>query len=311
MTAASLPADARALQAFGPGKIILLGEHAVVYGHPALAAPLSKGVRVVGVPAAKCLIEAAEPALKPEQKEALERAFAKVAKAVGAPGVSVSLSSDLPVSMGLGSSGAVAVACARLLLQAKGKPFTPEKLESLALLMEREFHGTPSGVDHTTSARGTMLLYRKRGPIRAVKARRPVKVLVALVGERTATKVTVAQLRERQARWPKTYRRLFDEVGRLAELGAKAAAAGDLAQLGDLMNINHGLLCALGLSSERLDAMVHQLRARGALGAKITGAGGDGGAVIALFQEPEPTVAHLLNEGVSCFSSLLAGPETL
>ncbi|MEW5737714.1 MAG: mevalonate kinase [Myxococcota bacterium] len=298
------------ITAFGPGKIILLGEHGVVYGHPALAAPISRGVRAWAEPSDAPQLELPEE-LSAAHRDALERAFARAAKKAGHPRVSVHLESELPLSMGLGSSGALAVAVSRVLLEAKhARPASPKQVEALALEMEREFHGTPSGVDHTTSARGTMIVYR-RGQAREVRAKKPVKVLVALVGPRAGTKVTVGALRERQARWPSRYRRVFQEIGRLVEEGAKAATAGDLSALGDVMNLNQGLLNALGLSSPRLEDMVFRLRAAGALGAKLTGAGGDGGAVIGLFPEPEPAVVRLRREGIDCFASQLAGPRTL
>lgn len=295
---------------FGPGKVILLGEHGVVYGHAALAAPITRGVRAWGVPAAHPGLELPD-ALSKGHRAALERAFARGLAAAGHPGVLVSLESDLPLSMGLGSSAALSVAVAQVLVQSKtGKPPKPAQVERVALAMEREFHGTPSGVDHTTSARGAMVLFRK-GKARVITSRKPVRVLVALVGERPATKATVGALRERQAKWPKRYQRLFAEIGALALEGAEAVAKSDLPRLGDLMNMNHGLLSALGLTSEGIDSMVHRLRRAGALGAKLTGAGGDGGAVIGLFPEPEPTVARLRLQGVDCFTSQLAGPRAL
>jgi mevalonate kinase len=182
--------------------------------------------------------------------------------------------------------------------------------------MEQEFHGTPSGVDHTTSAREQLILYKRTpgqstGRAREVKSPRPLKLLVVLAGERSPTKKTVAALRERQARWPERYRRLFHQIGAVATEGAKAVEAGELEALGDAMNVNQGLLSALGLSSPPLEEMVYRLRGLGALGAKLTGAGGDGGAVIGLFLEPEPAVAKLLGLGVRCFSSQLAGPRAL
>jgi mevalonate kinase len=296
--------------AFGPGKIILLGEHGVVYGHPALAAPISRGVRARGLVSKRLSLEM-PPGLTVPQQAALQRAFEVAAKAASVKQLTVVLESDLPVSLGLGSSGALSVACARVLLEAKrGKPARGTEVEALALKMEKEFHGTPSGVDHTTSARGTMLLYRK-GKSVEVESPVPVRVLVALVEGRAPTKITVGALRERQAKWPERYERYFKEMGTLAAEGAAAVRAGDLDALGDAMNLNQGVLSAVGLSGERIDAMVRLLRRNGALGAKLTGAGGDGGAVIGLFPEPEPTVAKLLEAGVQCFASQLAGPRAL
>ena len=227
------------------------------------------------------------------------------------PPVSVALSSDLPLSMGLGSSAALSVAVARVLLESSsGKAATAKQVEALALSMEKEFHGTPSGVDHTTSARNELIRFA-RGEARVVKAPRPVKVLVAMTGPRSATRATVGALRERQARWRGRYQRLFAQIARLVDDGVALVRRGDLEGLGDVMNMNQGLLGALGLSSAPIEAMVYRLREHGALGAKLTGAGGDGGAVIGLFLEPEPTVMRLRREGVECFASQLAGPRVL
>jgi len=302
------------LSTFGAGKVILLGEHSVVYGHPALAGPLSYGVRARGVPAKKCQLTL--PAtLSRAQRALLTGAFARAAKLVGEPAVKVSLDPELPLSVGLGSSAALSVACARLLLRAAGQEPSPKAAARLAWEMEQEFHGTPSGVDHTTSAHEELLLYRRApgaasvGKGRRVDSPKALKVVVALAGERSPTKVTVAGLRARQARWPERYQRLFAQIGRLSLEGAKAVEAGDLEALGDAMNVNQGLLAALGLSSPPLEEMVYRLRGLGALGAKLTGAGGDGGAVVGLFVDPEPAVTQLTRLGVRCFSSQLAGPR--
>ncbi|MFL5350327.1 MAG: mevalonate kinase [Hyalangium sp.] len=303
------------LTGFGAGKVILLGEHSVVYGHPALAGPLSYGVTARGVSSKRCQL-ALPGTLSRAQKALLTGAFQRAANLCGTPGVKVTMESELPLSMGLGSSAALSVACSRVLLKAAGRKDAPAEVAKLALEMEQEFHGTPSGVDHTTSAEQQLILYKRlpnqsSGRARAVKSPRPLKVLVALVGQRSPTKKTVAALRERQARWPARYGRLFQQIGTVATEGAKAVEAGDLEGLGDAMNVNQGLLAALGLSSPPLEQMVYQLRGLGALGAKLTGAGGDGGAVIGLFLEPEPAVAKLLKLGVRCFSSQLAGPRAL
>ncbi|WP_342374982.1 mevalonate kinase [Myxococcus stipitatus] len=304
------------LSTFGAGKVILLGEHSVVYGHPALAGPLSQGVKARGVPAKKCQL-VLPSTLNRAQRTLLQGAFARAAKLVGEPPVKVSLDPELPLAVGLGSSAALSVACARMLLLAAGKPPSPKEAARLAWAMEQEFHGTPSGVDHTTSAEEQLLLYRKQpgassvGKGKTVDSPRALKVVVALAGERSPTKKTVAALRQRQARWPERYQRIFKEMGKLASEGAKAVEAGDLEALGDAMNVNQGLLSALGLSSTPLEEMVYRLRSLGALGAKLTGAGGDGGAVVGLFTDPEAAVVQLTRQGVRCFSSQLAGPRAL
>lgn len=294
--------------AVGPGKVIVLGEHGVVYGYPALAAPISRGVRAVARPAAQTSLELPE-GLSPAQAQSLERAFARAAQGARRPLVSVRIKSDLPVSMGLGSSGALSVAVARVLLEARAqRPASVAEVSRLALAMEQEFHGTPSGVDHTTSAMNSMIRFA-RGRARVVTSPAPVKVLVAMAGARASTKSTVGALRLRQARWKARYRRMFEQIALLVDDGVAHVRRGDLVGLGDVMNMNQGLLAALGLSSAPIESMVHRLRALGALGAKLTGAGGDGGAVLGLFLEPEPALRSLRRAGVSCFVSQIAGPR--
>jgi mevalonate kinase len=304
-----------AYSGFGAGKIILLGEHAVVYGYPALAGPLSWGVTATASVSPRCSLRL--PAgWAGAAKKSVEAAFLRAAAKCAKPRIEVSVESDLPLSMGLGSSAALSVACAQVLLQASGKRPTVPAVMAVALEMERAFHGTPSGVDQTCSATGALIRYQRRGRAvlggyRVVRCGRPLKVLVALAGQRRPTRETVAGLRDRLGRWPRRYRRLLADVGGLADEGARAVTSGDLQALGDAMNVNHGLLSALGVSSPALDTLVHELRNLGALGAKLTGAGGDGGAVVGLFLEPEAAVARLTRLGVRCFASHIAGPPAL
>src|SRR5205814_1497547 len=137
------------------------------------------------------------PVIKGAPRELLTKAFDRAAAAVGRPRVAVRVQSDLPISVGLGSSAALSVACAKVLIAASG---SKKSVESVALEMEKIFHGTPSGVDHTTSARGA-LIHFKKGRVRLIRARKPMKLLVALVGVRGPTAKTVGELRARQELW--------------------------------------------------------------------------------------------------------------
>jgi mevalonate kinase len=303
--------------AFGPGKAILLGEHAVVYGYPAIAGALPLGVHAHFEPAERCQLLVPE-GLGEKQSTLLQQAFEQAAVVAGFPKTCIRLEARLPMGAGLGSSAAVSVACARALAmvafpgkegEAQLEEAWLEKVAEMAFCMERVFHGNPSGVDSSTSLRETLLWFCK-GQMEPLSSPVPLKLLVAMAGKRSSTQSTVAKLRERQQKWPRHHARLFEEIGRCAEEARGAIEAGDLSLLGELMNVNQGLLSAMQLDSENLAQGVHRLRAAGALGAKLTGAGGDGGAVIGLFENPEGAAKVLRAEGVECFACQLAGPRT-
>ncbi len=185
------PMSRRSITAFGPGKVILLGEHGVVYGHPALAAAISRGIRAWGDAGARD--DAGDSRGRDGRAAAGARAGLRARR------------EEDPAPEGLRVTSRATCRCrwawaapARWRWRsrgccwrpASGQPPKAKDVEALALEMEKEFHGTPSGVDHTTSARGTMVLFKK-GKAIEVRAPRPVKVLVALVGPRSATKLTV------------------------------------------------------------------------------------------------------------------------
>lgn len=313
---------------FGAGKVILLGEHAVVYGYPAIAAPLELGVHATSTPASRCQIVPPE-GLSFSERRALVAAFERASEVCNRPPIRVELKSTLPLSTGLGSSAAVSVACARVLLAAQSEQRaqsakgrldssragdSAEAVAALAFEMERVFHGTPSGVDHTTSAVGRLIRFvrsgdKRKSMIRPLTSPKPLWLIVANAGKRGSTRETVGSLRVRAARWSKRYTRLFADIGRLVDEGVDAIESGDLENLGDVMNVNHGLLSAMGLSSRVVDDTVHALRGAGALGAKLSGAGGNGGAVIGLFSSPKPALAKLSRLGIPSFAAHIAGPK--
>jgi len=298
-----------AIEAFGAGKVILLGEHAVVYGAPALACALGRGVLATATPAPKTVLEI-PPALRGAPRARVKKAFEIAASQAFFPKVRVRLSSDLPLAVGLGSSAALSVAVASVLAKSSGRA---PSVESLARSMETVFHQTPSGVDHSTSLLGGLIRFQKssRGPkIQRLQPPVPLSLLVAVVGPRGSTALTVQGLREKVTRWPRRCHRIFREMGALVDEAVAAVKKGDLPSLGDAMNVNHGLLAALQLSSPPLDDMVYRLRQLGALGAKLTGAGGKGGAVVGLFENPGPALSKLRKQGVTCFvTSLQDAPK--
>jgi mevalonate kinase len=264
---------------WGYGKAILLGEHAVVYGHPALAGALGRGVRAAATtkpgPSTLTIADWKVAVLATDDHPVAEalRALCDAAGS-GATGLAFTVRAGIPPAAGLGSSAALAVALARVLCP----DASDDRIADIASAAERCFHGTPSGIDVALATRGGLGLFR-RGTGLAPVAAEPIELAVGLTGEPRRTADMVARVREALSRTPAARDRI-DALGDAARRGADALIAGDLAGLGALMNDAHDHLAALGVSSPGLDELVAAARDAGAAGAKLTGAGG-GGAVLA------------------------------
>jgi mevalonate kinase len=293
----NLPARGRAA-----GKIILLGEHAVVYGRPALAAGLGLGLEVeMRAGAGGPRVESDHGALADDPRPARLVAEAAAALGVAANGLAVRIRSELPSGAGLGSSAALAVAVLRALAAAAGRRLAPGEELDLARRLEAIFHGQSSGVDPAAAAQpggGCFRFVRGEPPCITPLRLRATLPLVVLLGERPrSTGAAVTGLRARWEADRARHERLFDEVAAVVDDGARAAEAGDLPALGRAFDRNQELLRTLGVSAPDVDALVAAARAAGALGAKLTG-GGAGGAVIALASEPERVAAALRSRAV-------------
>ena len=251
------------------GKLILSGEHFVVYGNPSLAIPLmGRRIRVSLAPNGHALPEAV--------RTHIHRLLEALDVSRSTP---LTIQSDIPMGAGLGSSAALAVALVRALEPERAKDL--EWLRAQAHRLERLAHGNPSGVDDAVATYATPVFYTRRGGVEPLVVDALPRLWVAVTAERTSTKEAVAQVGELAAREPDWF---AEQCSLAAEctLKAKAALMGRQPQvLGEAMNANHTLLQRIGVSTPGLDALVEAARRVGAYGAKLTG-GGLGGAVIAL-----------------------------
>ncbi len=278
-----------------PGKVILMGEHAVVYGQPALAMPVfgvQARARVWPYPkgrAGQVWLEAPQVDLVPTPHEALPRghplrvAVEQVLERAGKPErpLLVRVTSTIPVAAGLGSSAAVTVALVRALARALGHALPPEVVNAMAYEVEKIHHGTPSGIDNTVVTYARPVYFRKGHPPRPLQVQGRFVLVVGDTGVPASTRETVGRVRRGWQQDRATYEALFEAIGRLVEQAREALARGDARTLGNLMDENHRLLQALGVSHPALERLVEAARAAGALGAKLSGGGG-GGNMIAL-----------------------------
>jgi len=294
--AAAIPEPERAQQgaSVGFGKIILLGEHSVVYGRHAIAAPIGLTIQaeVSRREAGLELVIArwdTDAAYDPIGAELALQVATLIVEKLGLFGVGmrVDVFPHLPRASGLGASAALAVAIIRAVAGRFDVELTEEQVSNLAFECEQIVHGTPSGIDNTVATFGRPILYRRAGEgvaaseIRDVVSPRPIPVVIGLTGVRSLTSHTVGLVRAARERHPARYEAIFSQIDELVLAGADALRRGDAAELGELMNMNHGLLGALQVSSPELEALVGVARRAGALGAKLTGGGG-GGAMIAV-----------------------------
>ena len=255
-----------------PGKVLLLGEHSVVYGHPALAASIPRYVTVDVEPSAEARIELPGGIQTPFPL--LEAALAMARDAGFQGAFRARVQSEIPLGSGLGSSAALGVALARAL-----KPgCAPDEAAGLSMRVERVLHGAPSGVDPAACAREGVIFFTRGEPPRVERVRGEAFLVIALSGIARGTHSTVLPLAERRKNDPGVDA-LLARLGALAREGRELFERGDLEQLGKRFDAAHAALRELGVSCAELEDAVAGLRKAGALGAKLTGAGGGGAAI--------------------------------
>ena len=284
-----------AIIASAPGKAILVGEHAVVYGRPAIAIPVSQVrakasvfAEIRGKPG-DVWVEAPEIHLSARLSElpptnAFARLFAGLARELSIPhypALRLNVASTIPIAAGLGSGAAVAVACLRALSAFLGHPLSDERVCALAYEQEKIFHGTPSGIDNTVITYARPLYFVKEQPFELLSIAQSFALVIADTGIRSSTAAAVGGLRQRWQEENARYEALFDSVAETVRQARACLENGDLPSLGALMNANHALLQQLGVSCPALDTLVDGARGAGAWGAKLSG-GGLGGNMIAL-----------------------------
>jgi mevalonate kinase len=329
-----------------PGKVILFGEHAVVYGRPALAVPVTQvwaeaivepaaagaGVTIHAADLGEELALRAAPADHPLAAAVrlalahLNTAGAGLVTVPPEPDWRITVRSTIPIASGMGSGAAVSAAIVRAVAEAANRklqianlqicksangeyamPGTaghavrntqyalpPATLSALIYEVERLHHGTPSGIDNTVIAFGQPVYFVRGQPPQPFAIGRPFTLAIADTGIHSPTRIAVGDVRRAWEREPARFEALFDRVAAVVAAARTAIAAGQPGQLGPLMDENHTVLQAIGVSCPELDALVAAARSAGALGAKLSGAGRGGNLIALVTAETAPRVAEAL-----------------
>ncbi|MCA9506897.1 MAG: mevalonate kinase [Myxococcales bacterium] len=285
---------------YAPGKVILVGEHAVVYGAKAIAVPIDCGVRVAVMPRPKEYTGAEGPVLRglgpffmgeayldsTNGPQVLKSALSYLRNNLGkhVSELAIVVEGSLPLGTGLGSSAALSVALVKGVFRYLSREADEFELERHVMALESIFHGQASGIDHAVIMRNVALSFRKTAisvEVHSIKLASPITLVLGIAGPHEGTKNAVRELGLRKNRQEKAYEHIFLGLDQIADEMEFALIQGHKSQVGDLMNIAQGYLNALSLSTPQVEKLCAIARERGALGAKLTGAGG-GGAVIAL-----------------------------
>lgn len=293
------------ITATAPAKTILFGEHAVVYGYPAIAIPISShtatatvvqnterlsGIHIIAPDIAKVLkIETLQPDQLDDALSLTVYLVLQHFKITQQPPLDITVRSNIPPASGLGSGAAVSTAIAKALIKALEQSITIEALNQLVFEVEKIHHGTPSGIDNTVIVYEQPIYYVRNQPIELLTINQPFALLIADTGCPAPTKIAVDDVRKLYNKDYAGIHPFLENIGNICIQGKQALEDGNTIKLGDLMNQNHKLLRQLTVSSEELDNLVDGAMQAGALGAKLSG-GGRGGNMIALIKDEQEQI---------------------
>ena len=282
-------------QGAGYGKVIIFGEHFVVYGLPAIAAAI--GARTTAV--VRCTdkpgwtLDDDRPAVPGYKKKKLEEQRVSIENILrfagidtNEQGIHIEFGGDLVAASGIGASAASCTALARALNEEFGLGWDDHKVNEAAYEGEKGYHGTPSGIDNTAATFGGIVWFQRNlsgGPptIETIKLKAPTEIVIANTGITASTAEVVADVRRMKEEKPRWFEQILEDYRKLVYEGRKALEALNLRRVGELMNENHKLLIEIGVSCDELEELVGVARQAGAWGAKLTGTG-RGGNMIAL-----------------------------
>lgn len=274
------------------GKLILIGEHAVVHGQPAIAVPFTRlqvkaNVGSIDGPLSiDCSLFSGPVEHAPEILKGWSMCVLETLKRLGSPlyGLKINLTSSIPLGRGLGSSAAVATATVRGLFAYHGKSASYKELMELVNISEVYAHGSPSGIDSAAVAAAQPIWFKKGEQAEPISIGEPVQLVVADSGQVGDTYGAVQSVQERLRTAPEMVKASLSHIGQLAKEARHALFSGSISHLGHVLNDAQAELRNIGVSNGVLNHLIKAANHAGALGAKLTGSG-RGGCMFALAED--------------------------
>lgn len=274
-------------------KIILAGEHAVVYGKPAIAIPFPLKVSSTIERSRGNIIFESDIYTgflddMPLQLKGISNCIKQILNYLNKPisDLRIRIISSIPIGRGLGSSAAISISIVRSLFSFFGQKLTQKQLFSFVQVAENYAHGNSSGLDIMAELSEYPIWFEKRIGITYIKNQKPLYVVVADTGNSANTRVAVENVRKRYNDNPEKVQRILNKIEQITIDIKKALLKGDTDLVGRLLTYNHNELVNIGVSDKFLNKLVEKSLKAGALGAKLTG-GGLGGCMIALAKDIE------------------------
>lgn len=271
-------------------KIILLGEHAVVYQQPAISLP----ILTIQTKVSFELISRTQPSLQsdyfqgnivdmPEEMSGLKQLILATWQLLdnSQHAFHLKISSDIPDASGMGSSAAAAVAVVRALAKGFNQSISAKQLQQLANASEKVIHQNPSGIDVATTSSYQPLYFIKDQPPQALTVNLNGYLVIADSGEKGITRQSIQLVKDQQQENPKHIQTIMTDLGRLVNQSVICLKNAQLTELGQLFNQAQKQLSLLQVSTQKLDHLITIANQAGSLGTKLTGSG-LGGCLIAL-----------------------------